>query len=339
MDSILEQDHVVGAREGDLESIKAIETPTVHFDSLASLLNNTRVGDLTSERRTLAYVNRDEPALEAWRSLIDHKVLSLPIHDQRKTVFIGFVDIVDVLNIIVNHFTENELVATQEADLQALLGSRQAFAGLTVADLHDPKRIAFLPVDTRMPLREAIRLMIEWKTHRLPVVDAGGELVTILSQSRVASHFAQHLPLFSFSGSRIGDLPDFITRDVVSVKNDQKTIDAFKLIRDKNVNGVAVLDDSGKLMGNLSASDLRVIGYSMKIIQRLFLSVGEFLSLIPPSSEFVLVCVTELTTFEELLVKIQLTKVHRLYVVKEDKTLVGVLTLTDILRYVLNHTP
>ena len=41
---------------------------------------------------------------------------------------------------------------------------------------------------------------------------------------------------------------------------------AFKLLHESNVTAVAVIDDEGKLMGNISASDLRVVSLTSNIM-------------------------------------------------------------------------
>jgi CBS-domain-containing membrane protein len=45
----------------------------------------------------------------------------------------------------------------------------------------------FLPVESNAPLLEALNLMVKWGVHRIPIVDAEGELITILSQSQVTA--------------------------------------------------------------------------------------------------------------------------------------------------------
>jgi CBS domain-containing protein len=45
---------------------------------------------------------------------------------------------------------------------------------------------------------------------------------------------------------------------VVTINMKHFMIDAFKLIWDNEVSGVGVVDDNGKLVANISASDLKV---------------------------------------------------------------------------------
>lgn len=344
MHQILDNDHIVGARAEDVQKIKSIENPKPSFHSLRDLLVGTQAGELQPERRAIVFVTKRELVIDAWKKLIDNQVLSLPIYDNKVSHYVGFIDIIDMLDVVVNHFTEHEITATNESDIPNLLRSRSVFASMTVseaisANVSGGARESYCPVETRMPVMEAIRLMINWRTHRLPVVDGSGSLITILSQSRIVSFLQKHIDLFAYANKPIGELEGLVTKHVYSVTSSQKAIDAFKLIKDKGVNGVAVIDEQGVLKGNISASDLKVIGYTMRILLRLFLPASDFLELIPPNPELPgMICVNSRTTFEELLSKFALCKVHRIYLVNQETGGPdGIVTLTDVLRYVSQH--
>lgn len=45
----------------------------------------------------------------------------------------------------------------------------------------------FLPVESTAPTLEALNLMVKWGVHRIPIVDAEGELITVLSQSQMVA--------------------------------------------------------------------------------------------------------------------------------------------------------
>lgn len=49
-------------------------------------------------------------------------------------------------------------------------------------------------------------------------------------------------------------------REVETVSADSKALDAFRMIIDKKVSGLGIVDSRGFLVGNVSASDLKDIG-------------------------------------------------------------------------------
>jgi len=72
---------------------------------------------LQPERRAIISVTKRELVIDAWKKLIDNQVLSLPIYDNKVSHYVGFIDIIDMLDVVVNHFTEHEITATNESDI------------------------------------------------------------------------------------------------------------------------------------------------------------------------------------------------------------------------------
>jgi len=96
--------------------------------------------------------------------------------------------------------------------------------------------------------------------HRLPVFDLRGNFVGILSQSNVINMISDNITLFSMiTNKNVSDLRLGI-KQVFSVKVSQPIKDAFKLISDNGISGVGVVDDSNVLVGNVSASDIKITG-------------------------------------------------------------------------------
>jgi len=82
-----------------------------------------------------------------------------------------------------------------------------------------------------------------------------------------------------------------------------------------------------KLLGNFSASDIKVlIDSDFQILdQPLF----DYIQSIEQKPVY---CFAT-TTVEAALLRITLEKVHRLYIVNSDRSLLGVVSLTDIMNY------
>ena len=89
-------------------------------------------------------------------------------------------------------------------------------------------------------------------------------------------------------------------KTVLSVKEDDTAIVAFELMVMNNVQGVAVVDSEGKLVGNVSIRDLKIVGPDVSMFWRLQQSVKNFLvkgpsshappPLIPPPHRVALHC-------------------------------------------------
>jgi len=131
-----------------------------------------------------------------------------------------------------------------------------------------------------------------------------------------------------------------VTRRFFPFKRNKKAIDAFNIIHDKRVTGLAVVDQTGRLIGNVSATDLRNIGADINLISRVFKSVEEFLKL-GPLGEKALdkpVCCKPSTTFGEVVAEVVATRTHRIYVVDENQLPIGVISLGDILEAIKHNS-
>lgn len=142
---------------------------------------------------------------------------------------------------------------------------------------------------------------------------------------------------------------------IVTVKADVPALVAFTVMQKVGLSGLAILDESGKLCGSLSVSDLR--GLTPERFGALALPVGAFLLLQSPAGGLgwddallgkhptkewgtalqslqVLTCTVE-TSLKEAISLMVLNRKHRVYV-QNGEELVGVITPTDVLRTVLN---
>ncbi len=129
------------------------------------------------------------------------------------------------------------------------------------------------------------------------------------------------------------------TSPVTAVVESQPAIEAFKLMDTKQVTGLAIVDSHGKLVGNISARDLKI-----------FIRFIDFNTLLTPVGDFVkalrqhaidikspTITVFGSTKFEMVVGKLAATKVHRIFVVDDETHFhcIRVISLVDVLYAVL----
>jgi CBS domain-containing protein len=123
---------------------------------------------------------------------------------------------------------------------------------LVVADLMtlDPTTIG---VDA--PLEEAERLMRERHVTGLPVVDANGTPVGVISQTDVVEDGGAPLAILlrrKPSGLRVGEL---MTSPAVTIAQTARLVEAARLMRDNRIHRLVAVDERGRTVGVISASD------------------------------------------------------------------------------------
>ena len=123
-----------------------------------------------------------------------------------------------------------------------------------------------------MTLPETRRLMRQQGIRRLPVVDADGQLVGIVTEgdiNRVSDSHVTDVRDFNLY-HRIADLPihDVMTHDVVTVSPDTSIGEVAQQLLDHRIGGVPVIEQ-GRIVGVITESDLfRVIVTTYQTMRR-----------------------------------------------------------------------
>ncbi|KAF9322608.1 cell separation during budding [Podila minutissima] len=126
--------------------------------------------------------------------------------------------------------------------------------------------------------------------------------------------------------------------NVLSVNGNAPVLDALVKMSSNSVSSLAVLDDQGILLGNISMTDIQHVMKHLKS-SWLWISCFQFISKIRLSrgvetgeDQYPVLDVSAGSTFGYTLLKLQATKVHRLWVVQDNGSVAGVVSLTDVFR-------
>jgi len=141
----------------------------------------------------------------------------------------------------------------------------------TVADVMSPNPIW---VEPQTPIREAIKIIAERSISGLPVVESG-KLVGIISETDLLWQQTGIEPpvyimfldsvIYLENPSRYDQelhkalgqtVKDVMSGDPIMIKPNQPLQKAAKLMQDKSIRRLAVVDDAGKVVGILTAGDI-----------------------------------------------------------------------------------
>jgi len=295
------------------------------------LFRKTSVQELLPEEKRIITVTTDTPISQVFKTLVEKNILSAPVYNTKTHKWVGFVDMLDIVHHVLNvlKISQSEL---DGMDFDQLISISTKFADAPCGSIVDlSKRNPYLPVDKRAPVKGAIELMIKWRVHRVPVIDSDGELLTLITQSHIARLIYKYLAQFETLADVTVDLLQLGYGEVITIRDDELAIDAFRRIHARGVSAVGVVDAEGKLVGNVSASDLKVIGYNGRLMSRLFIPANEFIELTRPDGVGA-ITVTPQTNFSQLLDKLVMNRIHRVYVVDDNEKPIGVISLLEILQ-------
>jgi CBS-domain-containing membrane protein len=201
------------------------------------------------------------------------------------------------------------------------------------------RRNRFHPVKQEDSLFDVVKILVNRHIHRVPVLGANGKVVNIISQSTVASVMNDHLKNCSDATVAIRDL-DLGTKEVLSVPMDTKAMSVFRIMDNKKLSGVAVVDENGRLVGNTSGSDLKLFLKSMShdLLQK---PIFEYLKDIRMESvdiRHTTFTINATNTLSVVIGKFAATRAHRLFVANDETGFLPerVVAISDLLKWVLS---
>jgi len=285
-------------------------------------------------------VNRTDDLQAAAEKMQENNILSLPVvtNDGK---FYGFIEQREIVRYIMNDIffrTSGEM--TQET-MQHVFRTINVFKNSIVSDVMTyPVRLR----STNHIVPAGSSLYSIWETaakegvHRFPVVDPAGKIVDIITQSMLIDFCWQNI-------EKLGDVAQrevkglFPNMEVYTIKDTDKAYFAFREMIRHKVSGLAVVDKDGKLVENISVRDFKKTHVRADTLWRLWETVMQFLSDSDTEMSFTKpVYVQPTDTLYRVIEKMAVYHIHRVYVVKDDKSMqpVRVISQKDVLEAILD---
>jgi len=306
-------------------------------------LKKTTVDSIVPKQQSLVIIDSKEVLPKAFQVLSKKNIYSAPVYDSESQSYLGFLDLLDIVAFVVEIIdtqAKTKLSASKQdsIDLYDLLEQIEKF------DLEHTSRIIGLatknpmcPIHTGSSVKKALEVFVRSGARRLPVVE-GKHLKSILTQSA----------LLHWLNANLSQLPAKLRektvrelgiglKEVFSVRIDTKAIEAFRLMAQRGIHGIAVLDENGEIFSNISAKDIKILEPEV-LFTKMYKPVLELVQLVRSSNlkaVFPSFCVTMDNTFEEVIKKLAILGVHRLYIEDAKRRPIGVISLGDILKLFL----
>jgi len=286
----------------------------------------------TRSDKTVYFVDTKTTVEQALNLLAEKNILSVPIWDEKSKLFVGLIDMVDILSFLVGILNESEIESSRRK-YSTLTDYFKKSDVVSVSDLS--RRDPWLPLACNADIGSLLETLSKQGAHRVPIIDPlNGELLQLITQSDVINFVSQNIDQFgtvvtkTLAELRLGSSP------VVSVDIDGRVKDAFRLIVEKKVSAVAVVDSTLTLIATLSVRDLRTLSGEARLLEKLNMKIRDFLgAIVDPNIDIMnpAICCTVKDTLSVALSKLAATRVHRIFIVNDSKKPVAVISLSDIL--------
>eukprot|EP01027_Heterolobosea_sp_BB2_P018537 GEZU01026098.1.p1 GENE.GEZU01026098.1~~GEZU01026098.1.p1 ORF type:complete len:232 (-),score=66.88 GEZU01026098.1:17-712(-) len=226
---------------------------------------NLKLADVLPQADRPVVTIRDEEAVEkALKLLAKENISSAPVLDAEHKC-IGLIDVLDCVKFALDLYfeTTKELEASEWKNYAVSL----CFGLQKVKNIaNTSKRNPYRPMKKDVSLREVLQEFARG-VHRIPVVDDNGKIVQMFSQLDCILYLSKNFRDFftnsdfskkSIRELRLGQLPDKDDNLILfSVESTDLAINAYRLMHEAGISAVGIEKD-GKIIGNLSASDLKV---------------------------------------------------------------------------------
>ncbi|MCJ1456404.1 AMP-activated serine/threonine-protein kinase regulatory subunit [Mycoblastus sanguinarius] len=265
--------------------------------------------------------------------LLQNGIVSAPLWDSKTSSFAGLLTTSDYLNLIQFYWQHPEHADSVELFRLSSLPAMQ--------DIE--KAIGVQPLETvsinpQRPLYEACRRMLESRARRMPLVDVDDEtkramVVSVVTQYRILKFVAVNVWETQLLRKPLKHLNLGTYKNLVTTSMETSVFSVIHQLVNNSVSSVPIVNSDGVVTNVFEAVDV------ISLIRDgnyddLNLSVGEALQRRNDDFPGIYTCSID-DRLDTIFDTIRKSRVHRLIVIDEVNRLVGMLTLSDILEYIL----
>ncbi|KAJ3442713.1 hypothetical protein M0812_12458 [Anaeramoeba flamelloides] len=268
------------------------------------------------------------PLKHTFQALAEHQFQSVPLWDSQNHRYVGMYTVTDVVDVLCHYYTNNKIDQLGETTVEDWRGFRKI-----------PERIVGINPETTM--FDALYKLSQKKFHRLPVIDpqSPSTILYVIKHLHLLRFVVKSLELSHKALQKsIREIGVARTTNLITTTPQTPVIDVLKIISEKRISGIPIVDKNFKLIDRYSRSDITdfVVTHNLK---DLTLPVSEaIMKRRNPEEEYILHTCNLDDSYADVLIKIAELGISRLFCVDEDYRLTGVVSLTDIMNFFVLET-
>ncbi|MDI1489361.1 MAG: AMP-activated serine/threonine-protein kinase regulatory subunit [Ramalina farinacea] len=262
--------------------------------------------------------------------LIQNGIVSAPLWDSKTSTFAGLLTTSDYLNLIQYYWQNPE--AVNRIDQFNLSSLRDIEKAIGVQPLET------ISIHPQRPLYEACRSMLESKARRIPLVDVDDEtrramVVSVVTQYRILKFVAVNVSETQLLRKPLKHLKLGTYRNLETARMETPVFDVIHQLVKDSISSVPIVNSDGVVTNVFEAVDVITL-IKGGMYDDLDLNVGEALKKRSEDFPGIYTCSID-DRLDAIFDTIRRSRVHRLIVIDEDNRLTGIISLSDILEYIL----
>ncbi|XP_039496102.1 uncharacterized protein LOC120454662 isoform X3 [Drosophila santomea] len=264
---------------------------------------------------------------KAFYALVYNGVRAAPLWDSEKQQFVGMLTITDFIKILQMYYKSPN--ASMEQLEEHKLDTWRSV-------LHN-QVMPLVSIGPDASLYDAIKILIHSRIHRLPVIDpATGNVLYILTHKRILRFlflYINELPKPAYMQKSLRELKIGTYNNIETADETTSIITALKKFVERRVSALPLVDSDGRLVDIYAKFDVINLA-AEKTYNDLDVSLRKANEHRNEWFEGVQKCNLDesLYTIMERIVR---AEVHRLVVVDEHRKVIGIISLSDILLYLV----
>ncbi|KAK3945071.1 nuclear protein SNF4 [Diplogelasinospora grovesii] len=263
--------------------------------------------------------------------LIQNGIVSAPLWDSRNSAFVGLLTSTDYINVIQYYCQFPDEI--DQVDQFRLSSLRDIERAIGVEPLEN------VSVHPMRPLYEACRRMLRTRARRIPLVDIDDEtgretVVSVITQYRILKFIAVNNEKYTMMLKKpVREIGLGTYGDLATATMNDSVLDVIHLMVKYNISAVPIIDKENKVLNVFEAVDV-IPCIKGGAYDELSSTVGDAVSRRADDFPGMYSC-GEDDRLDSIFDTIRKSRVHRLIVVDDDQCLKGIISLSDILKYVL----
>ncbi|KAF4493459.1 nuclear SNF4 [Fusarium agapanthi] len=279
----------------------------------------------------LIVLDTDLRIKKAINILTQNSIVSAPLWNSKTSRFAGILTSTDFINVIQYYWQfPDEFSKLDQFRLSSLRDIEKAIGAIPIETVS---------VHPSKPLYEACRRMLKTRARRIPLVDVDSEtnkemVVSVITQYRILKFIAvnnEHNTVLLKKTVRDIGLGTY--SGIATASMGSSVLEVVHLMVEHNISCVPIIDSHGRVLNVFEAVDV-IPCIKNGAYDDLDGSVGEALCKRSDESPGIYTC-SEGDRLDSIFDTVRKSRVHRLIVVDDDNKLKGIISLSDILKYVL----
>lgn len=306
-------------------------------ESFSRFLRNCTCYDMIPNSGKLVVFETRLLVKKAFFALVQHGLRSALLWDTTNQQFVGMITITDFITFLrkyyvsplqtMQHVEEDRI---EEWSTECAKQKRNSLAG------GGSSPSILLSIDPMASVFDAARMLLDEKIHRLPVIDSrSGNALNIITHKRILlfllTNFEETPQVLKMT---IGQLNLGTKRDIATILHETPLITALNLFVERRISALPILNADGAVVDIYAKYDAINLARD-RTYNNLDVTVSEALKH-RTDFEGVLTCKLD-DSLGMIMGKIVKAHVHRLVIVNDQQHLLGILSLSDILSFLLTQ--